>query len=950
MKCPYCGSELEDDAQFCTACGRSLSGDAKTPDSADPNLIPSIGKAQPFETIKGADTDTGKGDLSEQVNQIRSRTRRRMPLLLLVVLVALGVAATAFAATLLWRYVIAPALGQRQGEGIEAVGGAGNGGNSAGGAASTSGAATTSAATSPATPALSPVSPVTPATPEDVAVAGGAVAGDNGSAGSNGAAAGNAAGNGGVTGNGGNRNNGNGGTTQTNGTAGNGNPAASPTSPANPQNPGNPAVSPTSPASPTSPQNPNNQQPTTPQQPSTPQQPTTPSNPDNALQAAYDTLLSQYRTAQENGWKTGANDSADLQSLGSYLTSTASNVPADSVVSYAYTDLGNDGIKDLVIGGVTPAGTYDVYGIYSGNGSTPVSVMKGDLGARSWWQVLSDGTLAHFGEGGNGAGITERLGIKDGKLTTTDAFGTDVDSSGNKYFYQGSTDNHITEDAYNALKDALPGKAQLDWKPLSDVTVPSTPETPATPSTPTTPETPAAPSTPETPSTPTTPETPATPSTPETPSTPTTPSTPETPSTPDTPTVDPDAPQKAVFNGILSQLKAAQDRGWTENATDNADVKAVSSYVRKRQGYTNNKPKIHYAYTDLGNDGILDLVIADTSLGPNGWSVNPWYVAIFTSDGKNATSLMKGDAVNDKNSWWLLLKNGVLNVHVGSDPSSQENAPTLWGVKNGVPFKKESYEINWDEVSLAGKWQSLDNYVPVSTTPSTPEIPSTPNTPSKDPAIRQQAVFNNILVKYRNAQNRIWSVNEGDPGSLRSLCSYLSTGLKWYELNSTASYAYTDLGNDGILDLVIGFVNDSGKSAIYGIYSSDGKNASDLNVINGSEFQAWTNNGEPGWTVLQDGSVLNTQGGYTPSDGINVSYGININYTHVNVSDGALSVVDKFGYTQTEPSSEGTTKISYYQDDPSKSITEAQFNSLKDSVSKKAELDWRPIRDFKPVY
>lgn len=634
MKCPYCGSELEDDAQFCTACGRSLSDNAKMPDSADPNLIPTIGTPRPFETIK--DADAGKGNLSEQVNQIRSRTRRRMPLLLLVVLVALGVAATAFAATLLWRYVIAPALDQRQSEGIEAVGGAGNGGNSAGGAASTSGAATTPAATSPATPTLTPVSPVTPATPENVALAGDAVAGDNGGAGRNGAAAGNAAGNGGATGNGGNRNNGNGGTTQANGTTGN----------------GTPAVSPTSPTSPTS-----------------PQQPSTPSNPDNTLQAAYDTLLSQYRMAQENGWKTAAGDSADLQSLGSYLTSSTSNVPADSVVSYAFTDLGNDGVKDLVIGGVTPSGTYDVYGVYTGNGSTPASVMKGDLGAKSWWQVLTDSTLAHFGEGGKGVGATERLDIKDGKLTTTDTFGSDVDSSGNKYFYQGSKDNHITEDAYNALKDALPGKAQLDWKPLSDVTVPSTPSTPSTPATP------------------------------ETPSAPATPSTPETPSTP-----------MSTSDTILSRFKAAQDRGWTYDTSDDSLISLPdnqTSYLSTVEKGSHLQPKksLEYAFATLSKD-VNSLIFRN----PDNGAIAGIYLYVDSDSPVQFLNLPSESQVNSNSYSWKVLDDGSILVNWGSSTDEQgvQHKQTLW---NYEPYNRFGLIDSYEQVQNTGDDASTKHWV-----------------------------------------------------------------------------------------------------------------------------------------------------------------------------------------------------------------------------------------------
>lgn len=53
---------------------------------------------------------TATGDIGTQVAEARKSAKRKIPLFLLVVLAALGVAGTAFAATITWRYVIAPAI------------------------------------------------------------------------------------------------------------------------------------------------------------------------------------------------------------------------------------------------------------------------------------------------------------------------------------------------------------------------------------------------------------------------------------------------------------------------------------------------------------------------------------------------------------------------------------------------------------------------------------------------------------------------------------------------------------------------------------------------------------------------------------------------------------------------------------------------------------------------
>lgn len=109
MFCPHCGHELADDARFCSECGQALTG-------------PAEGVAAMASPEKPAESDApATGNISSQVSEIRGRSRRRMPLMLFVVLVALGVATAAFAATLAWKYIIAPALEQRQAEPVEAA-------------------------------------------------------------------------------------------------------------------------------------------------------------------------------------------------------------------------------------------------------------------------------------------------------------------------------------------------------------------------------------------------------------------------------------------------------------------------------------------------------------------------------------------------------------------------------------------------------------------------------------------------------------------------------------------------------------------------------------------------------------------------------------------------------------------------------------------------------------
>lgn len=133
MYCPHCGHELDDDARFCSECGQALPGAAH-------GVATTASPEKPAESVAPA-----TGNLGAQVSEIRGRGRRRMPLMLFVVLVALGVATAAFAATMAWKYIIAPALEQRQAEPVEAA--------QTAGAATAAGAGAESATTEPATTA-----------------------------------------------------------------------------------------------------------------------------------------------------------------------------------------------------------------------------------------------------------------------------------------------------------------------------------------------------------------------------------------------------------------------------------------------------------------------------------------------------------------------------------------------------------------------------------------------------------------------------------------------------------------------------------------------------------------------------------------------------------------------------------------------------------------------------
>lgn len=130
MFCPYCGAKLEKDSKFCTQCGRMVEDRAEGPSE----------KSEITPAATGPAPAADKGDLASQVSETRRSVRRKMPLMMFVVLVALGIATAAFAATVVWKYVIAPQVKAAQRARTEQAAVAGTANEE--GAAATTGAAT----------------------------------------------------------------------------------------------------------------------------------------------------------------------------------------------------------------------------------------------------------------------------------------------------------------------------------------------------------------------------------------------------------------------------------------------------------------------------------------------------------------------------------------------------------------------------------------------------------------------------------------------------------------------------------------------------------------------------------------------------------------------------------------------------------------------------------------
>lgn len=91
MKCVACGKKIKDDARFCPYCRFPTGLSA-----------PSVSVSQAAPQVKAS--------LGEQLSAARRRSHTKMPAVLVVILVILGIATTAFAVTYLYQKYFMPAF------------------------------------------------------------------------------------------------------------------------------------------------------------------------------------------------------------------------------------------------------------------------------------------------------------------------------------------------------------------------------------------------------------------------------------------------------------------------------------------------------------------------------------------------------------------------------------------------------------------------------------------------------------------------------------------------------------------------------------------------------------------------------------------------------------------------------------------------------------------------
>lgn len=115
MFCEQCGCKLADDARFCTACGAKIDR-PRTADGCDAAQVPTLdamraeaveNEARQAQTPADAQP-SGRVGFGRAVETTKQRSRRKVPLVVLVALVTALLAGTAWAAITVYNEIVAP--------------------------------------------------------------------------------------------------------------------------------------------------------------------------------------------------------------------------------------------------------------------------------------------------------------------------------------------------------------------------------------------------------------------------------------------------------------------------------------------------------------------------------------------------------------------------------------------------------------------------------------------------------------------------------------------------------------------------------------------------------------------------------------------------------------------------------------------------------------------------
>lgn len=108
MRCPQCNCKNPDGAKFCTTCGAPFMNERVAPSGSDTNPVSSPAPTEVRPAVSDDASQQSAGDIQNQTQQARKKSRRKIPMVLFIVLVILTLAATAFGAYYVYTQILHP--------------------------------------------------------------------------------------------------------------------------------------------------------------------------------------------------------------------------------------------------------------------------------------------------------------------------------------------------------------------------------------------------------------------------------------------------------------------------------------------------------------------------------------------------------------------------------------------------------------------------------------------------------------------------------------------------------------------------------------------------------------------------------------------------------------------------------------------------------------------------
>lgn len=108
MRCPQCNCENPDGTKFCTTCGAPFMNERVAPSGSDTNPASSPAPTEVRPAVSDGASQQSAGDIQNQTQQARKKSRRKIPMVLFIVLVILALAATAFGAYYVYTQILHP--------------------------------------------------------------------------------------------------------------------------------------------------------------------------------------------------------------------------------------------------------------------------------------------------------------------------------------------------------------------------------------------------------------------------------------------------------------------------------------------------------------------------------------------------------------------------------------------------------------------------------------------------------------------------------------------------------------------------------------------------------------------------------------------------------------------------------------------------------------------------